>query len=353
LILPKRVKEQKFPEVEIVDMRKEEKESFFSKKLLQEIQKTLNKKEQVLLFLNRRGFAPFLICRDCGFIYNCPHCIVSLTYHKNPQRMLCHYCGYVSNVPLNCSQCKGTNLFFKNIGTQAVEEKIKKYFPKVGVVRMDKDTTYSKDAYLRILNDFKNKKYEILIGTQIIAKGHDIPGLSLAGIINADVALNLPDFRAAEKTFQLLVQVAGRVGRHKNQGKVIIQTYLPFHYAIKNAQEKNLQNFYETELFYRSKLNYPPFSYLANLVFWDKNENILEQNSLKLKKILEPLAEKEITVLGPAPCPLAKIKDKYRYHFLLKCNNLKTLLNELKPISPLLINLQKNLVLDINPQNML
>ncbi|WP_066638763.1 primosomal protein N' [Desulfolucanica intricata] len=325
LLLENRVDYKPMPGVEVVDMRAELQRGnagIFSNILLQKIDEKINRKEQVLLFINRRGFAPIVICRKCGFVLKCPHCDISLTYH-NDSRLRCHYCNYtISKVDI-CPGCGAEHIRYSGIGTQKVEEEIKRIFPSVRVLRMDADTTSRKGAHEKILKTFLKGEANILVGTQMIAKGLNLPRVTLVGVINADTTLHMPDFRAAEKTFQLLTQVAGRAGRGTLPGEVIVQTYDPDHYSIITARKHDYTSFFNKEMKVRRALGYPPFSRLIRIVIYGKEESSVCYNAHLLKESLVTAginiaAVSEYDVLGPAPAPLHKIKQKYRWQIFLK-----------------------------------
>lgn len=324
ILLNQRATGLPYPDVEIVDMRAELKsgnKSIFSQSLLEAIKNSIEQKEQVILFLNRRGFANFILCRDCGYVMKCPNCDISLTYHRDRNIMRCHHCNIFKGVPLVCPVCKNPDIRYFGVGTQRVEEDLKSILGDVSILRMDADTTKRKYDYHRILTNFRSGKADILLGTQMIAKGHDFPNVTLVGIINADTALNLPDFRAAERTFQLLTQVGGRAGRGEKPGKIIIQTYNPENKAIISVKDENYEEFYQTEIKERESLNYPPFSKIINIVLSSSSWERLKQANQVLKDLVKKSElEKFCQILGPAPCPLSRIKNRYRWHLILKIN---------------------------------
>ncbi|ADG82647.1 primosomal protein N' [Thermincola potens] len=329
--MPNRIGNRPMPEVHIVDLRREMEQgnrSIFSSRLQEEIAAVLQKKEQIILFLNRRGYSTFVVCRDCGFVVKCRYCNISLTYHAHGEKMICHYCGYKAKVPQVCPVCRSKHIRYFGLGTQRVEDEIKKLFPQARVLRMDVDTTSRKGAHEKILTDFAAGKADILIGTQMIAKGLDFPKVTLVGVISADTSLNLPDFRAAERTFQLLTQVAGRAGRAGAPGKVIVQTYAPAHYSVRTAQKHDFPGFYGIEIETRREMEYPPFSRLLRIVISGFDENkviraahILAENvQAQLRGVEERL---EQPLLGPAPAPLTKLRNKYRWQLCIKAKNRK------------------------------
>jgi len=320
------------PEVEIVDMRLELRQGhrrIFSRLLLEELTASLKRGEQSLLFLNRRGFANFLLCRECGFVVRCPSCAVSLTLHADQDRLICHYCSHQTRVAQSCPGCGGVKIRHFGAGTQRVENEVNELYPGVGVIRMDSDTTGSRGAHQRLYRQFRERKAQILIGTQMIAKGFDFPDVTLVGVITADTALNLPDFRAAERTFQLLTQVAGRAGRGEKPGRVVIQTYHPDHYSIKTAAGHDYETFYQMELEHRRQLSYPPFSDLVRFLFTGAQETLVWEAACAFTGRLTPLLG-SIELLGPAPAPLHRLKTFYRVQALLKGEQLSSMASRLR-----------------------
>ena len=321
LSLPERVENRPLPEVEIVDMREEflatRRQSTFSRTLTSAIQDRLERGEQTMLLLNRRGFSSFVACRACGERIECRDCAVTLTYHRRDRRLLCHYCNYAEPIPSRCPACGSEHINFLGQGSERVEEELRRNFPEARVARLDRDTVTSKRAFEKILYGFRDHAYDILVGTQMIAKGHDIPNVTLVGIVSADVGLGMPDFRAAERTFQLLTQAAGRAGRGDVPGQVIIQTLNPDHYAIRFASGQDYEGFFAKELQFRRLMRYPPFSALANvLVRAEKKENALRLAG-ELSQVLNP-PPPELKTMGPAEAPVPKLKREYRYQMLIK-----------------------------------
>ncbi|RJX29340.1 MAG: primosomal protein N' [Dethiobacter sp.] len=317
------------PSVEVVDMRREfndKNRSIFSRPLRRAMEETLSRGEQMMLFLNRRGFSSFQLCRQCGQVIKCPSCDVSLTYHSSPEHLQCHYCGYKRVILEFCPNCNSRYIRNFGLGTQRVEKEVKSIFPEIEVIRMDSDTTIDRRAYTRIWNTFKEKRASVLIGTQMIAKGFDFPGVTLVGIVAADITLHLPDFRAGERTFQLLSQAAGRAGRGAREGRVIIQTFTPWHYSIKAAAAHNYMNFLQEEFKRRKILLYPPFSEIILISCSSPLETKARDSAESLKKRLaESLpssGQGEAELLGPSPAPLFKIKERFRYHLIYKGFNL-------------------------------
>ncbi|HTZ96800.1 MAG TPA: primosomal protein N' [Terriglobales bacterium] len=322
LELPDRVEQRPLPEVEVVDMRQEFQETahepVISRKLAEEIAQRLDRKEQVMVLLNRRGYSPLVLCRTCGKVLECRNCAIAMTHHKRSHRMLCHYCGFSAPVPKVCAECGSEYVYFLGTGSEKLEELLHGMFPQARIGRLDRDTVRGREDFERVLNALHQGELDLLVGTQMIAKGHDIHGVTLVGVVGADAALGLPDFRAAERTFQLLTQVAGRAGRGETPGKVIVQAYFPDHYAVQYAAQHDFVGFYEKELRFRSWMHYPPYSAIANvLVRGDKLDEVLQWSG-KLGKWFESTRHEGIRVLGPAAAPLLRLKRDYRYHFVLK-----------------------------------
>ncbi len=358
--LTERIKGRALPDVDLVDMRKEFRSgnrSMFSTALYKAIRDTLSRNEQLILFINRRGFAGFQLCRECGNVIKCPSCEVSLTYHLVPEHLKCHYCGYRSPLYLNCPSCNSRYIRNFGLGTQKVEREVRELFPGAEVVRMDSDVITGRGFHETIWRAFKEKKASILIGTQMVAKGLDFPGVTLVGVISADVALNLPDFRSGERTFQLLVQVSGRAGRGENQGRVIIQSYNPQNYSIKAAVSQDYKSFITEEYHRREMLNYPPFSQLILFRCSSPEDEKARREIENLKQRLkEVLPGEPGEFLGPAPAPLLKIKGHYRYHLLLKGENLESYVLRIKEtVQKFRIELKEEVrvIVDFNPQMML
>jgi primosomal protein N' (replication factor Y) len=322
LELPDRVEKRPLPEVEIIDMRQEFQETgheqVISRKLTEEIRQRLDRKEQVMVLLNRRGYSPLVLCRACGSHLECRNCAVAMTHHKRSHRMVCHYCGYMTPVPKACGECGSEYVQFLGTGSEKLEELLHGLFPQARIGRLDRDTVRGRDDFERALNALNQGELDLLVGTQMIAKGHDIHGVTLVGVVGADAALGFPDFRAAERTFQLLTQVAGRAGRGQTPGKVVLQTFFPDHYAVQYAAQHDFAGFYEKELRFRSWMHYPPYSSLANvLVRSDKLDEALTWSGI-LGKWFEKTRHEGIRVLGPAAAPIVRLKRDYRYHFVLK-----------------------------------
>lgn len=318
LTLPHRIDGRPLPEVSVVDLRQEHRAGnphILSRTLQAAIRERLARREQVILFLNRRGFATIVLCRECGLVLECPHCAIALTYHRGGL-LRCHYCNYYARVPAACPGCGGSQLRYFGTGTQRVEDGVKNLFPEASVVRVDADTATRRRSLEAMLSSFREHRADIMVGTQMIAKGLHLPQVTLVGVICADTTLFLPDFRAAERTFQLLTQVAGRAGRGDVPGKVIIQTYVPEHYSIVAARDYDYEAFFKKEVALRRKLGYPPFCSLARVIFKGPRPDEVKEGAEHFKRCLGDLGEG--AVLGPAPAPLAKINDQFRWHLMLK-----------------------------------
>ena len=373
LSLPNRVFDRKMPDVHIVDMRTELKKgnrTIFSDILRSSIEERLVRREQIILFLNRRGHSTYVFCRTCGYVERCDNCSISLTYHRETQQLVCHHCGSKRPTHPTCPQCSSEAIRFFRPGTQAVEQEVRKAFPKAKVQRFDADSTARKNAHQQILEAFEHQKIDILIGTQMVSKGLDFPNVTLVGVIAADTALNLPDFRAGEHTFSLLTQVAGRSGRAELEGKVVIQTYMPEHYCIAAAQHHDYLDFYRQEIEARDALRYPPFSHVAVLLLRGQDEKEVidtahvvrdqlemwqtdQEHTSRVPDIEAPVVE----ILGPAPAPLAKIEGKFRWHLLLRsptAEKIGQLLKHLTEDPPATIKSKAiEFVIDIDPTNTL
>ena len=359
LELNSRVDGKAMPPMKIVDMRNELRSgniSLFSRELFRDMQEKLSKGEQIILFLNRRGFSTFVSCRSCGYVFKCEECDISMTYHRSGL-LVCHYCGKTKRAPQKCPKCDSKYVKFFGAGTERVEEEVKKYFKDARVLRMDVDTTRGKDSYEKIYNTFKEGKADILIGTQMISKGLDFKNVTLVGILAADMSINIPDYRAAERTFQIITQVAGRAGRGENQGKVVIQTYTPEHYSLEYAVNYDYEGFYEKEFTVRALIRYPPFGKILLINGISKKEELLKNFMHKIFNMIKPLAEKEVEVdiLGPIPCLVAKVKENYRWQIVIKGEFESEFA---KKIKELLYDENKNVYndirisMDINPNNL-
>ena len=331
LELPGRIEARPMPEVQLIDMRQEfletRKQETFSRKLIDALTGRVENGEQTIVLLNRRGFSSFVACRSCGERVQCINCSLTLTYHKRDRRLLCHYCGYAEKVPSACPKCQSDKIYFLGLGSERVEEELHRAFPAARIARLDRDTVTGKRQYENILQDFREGNYDILVGTQMIAKGHDIPNVTLVGVVSADIGLGMPDFRAAERTFQLLTQVAGRAGRGSIPGIVLVQTINPDHYAVRLAAAQDYQAFYEKELNFRRMMMYPPFSAMANVLVRSEKKEMAMRMSSELGFLLSPPPEK-LRIMGPAEAPVPRLKNEYRYQFLVKAASRKAL-NEL------------------------
>ncbi|MGA7827586.1 MAG: primosomal protein N' [Geobacteraceae bacterium] len=323
LPLPERVQGRLLPETRIIDTR-HLKGATFSPEMIAAITDNLTTGGQTLLFLNRRGFATFLQCKDCGHVYRCPNCSVSLIHHRSKQRHFCHYCDYSLPAPSVCPECHGTDIGLFGRGTERLEDEVKELFPDARVARMDSDTTSGRGGHARILKQLEEGSIDILIGTQMIAKGHDYPGVTLVGIVSADATLNIPDFRSAERTFQLVSQVMGRAGRGDMPGKVIIQGLSHDHYALLRAAAHDYRGFYEEEVVFREEAGYPPFSFLAMVAISGTAEKSVEKGAQDAARSLREERQQlkiRTEILGPAPAPLAKVRGRFRWQILLKAHN--------------------------------
>jgi primosomal protein N' (replication factor Y) len=328
--LPGRVADRPLPEVEIVDLRRRKKVAgglSLSPLLKSRMRETLERGEQVMLLMNRRGFSSYLMCEDCGEIVRCPRCDISLTYHSSPPAMLCHYCLYEKPPASICHKCGGFALGYFGSGTQRVEDELRTDFDGYSVLRMDRDTTRKMGDHRRLLERFGKGEAQILLGTQMIAKGHDFPGVTLVGVVLADMALNLPDFRSAERTFSLLVQVAGRAGRGEQPGRVVIQTFNPEHPAVQFAARQDYAAFYADEIALRQELWYPPFSHLVNVLFFGEDERAVRAAAEHAAATMASTPEARAgQMLGPAPCALARIHRKHRWHLTFKAHQVQEIM---------------------------
>ena len=334
--LPHRVDHRKMPVVRIVDMRveaeREGRPNVFSRDLVNAIQERLKRAEQTMLFLNRRGFASSVICTQCGYVANCGQCSVAMTYHKKIDEMICHVCGRIHKVPSKCPECSDPTFRMAGYGTQRVEEIVKKLFPHARVQRMDSDTTTKKDSHRRILGEFRTGKIDILVGTQMIAKGLHFPNITLVGVISADLSLHMPDFRASERTFQLLTQVAGRAGRGEVAGEVIVQTYTPFHPAIQAARRLDYGGFYDQEIEFRRELKYPPFSRMVCVTLRGVSEEKVMFSAKVLAESLAPQLSDKVAMSGPAPAPIEKMKGQYRHQLIFRAPTTALITDPLKKL---------------------
>lgn len=359
LEMPDRIEERPMPKVSLLDMREEfletRKQAVFARALINAMHSKIDVGEQIIVMLNRRGFSTFVACRACGERIQCVNCAVALTWHRRDRRLLCHYCSYAIRVPEKCPKCQSEHIYFLGTGSEKVEDEIHREFPAARVARLDRDTVTGKKQYEHILNNFRERNFDILVGTQMIAKGHDIPNVTLVGVVSGDVGLGMPDFRAAERTFQLLTQVAGRAGRGTLPGIVLIQTINPDHYAIRMAAAQDYNAFYEKELQFRRMMQYPPFSAMANLLIRaEKQEDALRMSG-ELGRFLNPPPE-GVRIMGPAEAPVVRIKAEFRYQVLIKASSRKTL-NELLRRSIAFTRERKwpvtSLIVDVDPLSLL
>lgn len=316
--LTKRLSGGELPKVSCINLSNFQMDGCISKPLEEEIKKTLENKRQVILFLNRRGFTHFFTCNSCNYNIVCKNCSVQLTYHKNTNRLKCHYCGWSTTPPESCPQCGSLDIGCSGFGTEFIEAETKAKFPNAKILRLDTDSISKKEELLQKLEDFKNNKYDILLGTQMVAKGLNFPNLQLVGVILADAGLHMPDFRASERTFSLITQVAGRAGRYFKGGKVFVQTYNPYSEPILFACENRIFEYYENEISQRNLLSFPPFSRLIRLVFRSFNKQLAYETAQDAAKILAETLPKEAELFGPTECPIEKINSNWRYHILLK-----------------------------------
>jgi len=360
LELTKRANNSKLPEVEIVDLKMElanGNRSMLSVSLHNAIEQNLKERRQTILFLNRRGYSTFIMCRECGYTVKCKNCDISLTYHKTENKLKCHYCGYEEKLVTICPECKSTKIRYFGTGTQKLEQEINKIFPQATTIRMDIDTVTKKNSHEEILNTFKNEGIDILIGTQMVVKGHHFPNVTLVGVIAADSSLNIDDYRANERTFQLLTQVAGRAGRENLEGKVIIQTYNPENFAIQCAKEQKYEKFSDTEIALRKQLKYPPFCDIILIGFNSLVEKEIIEVSNKVYEYLKSnLDGQDFIVLRPMPSPIDKIQNKFRWRIIIKGNmteSANTVINNcLKTIYD--ANYKNTRVtVEVNPNNMI
>ncbi|MDP9269034.1 MAG: primosomal protein N' [Acidobacteriota bacterium] len=363
LELRERVEQRALPGVELVDMKVEFAETgadhLFSRKLTEEITACLARGEQAMILLNRRGYSAIVLCRSCGEKIECVNCAIALTYHKGANKLECHYCGYKRPVPKTCPKCGSEHIYFLGSGSEKLEDVLQTAFPGARIGRMDRDTIRGRGDFERVLNQMHAGEIDLLVGTQMIAKGHDVPGVTLVGVVGADFALGFPDFRAAERTFQLLTQVAGRAGRGETPGRVILQTFFPDHYAIQFAAQHDYDGFFEKEIRYRGWMHYPPFTALANvLVRSDKLEHALRWAGM-LGRWFEANVKpktKGLRVLGPAAAPIVRLKRDYRYHFVLKSDSRKRLNEILRAMLGHAVE-QKiprtNVIVDVDPLSLL
>ena len=353
LQLPVRTAEREMPQIQLVDLAQHEGESLLSEPLQTALSEALEAGEQTLLLLNRRGYAPFLLCHDCGAALRCPNCDITLTYSQVQRSLRCHYCDFHQSPPNSCERCSGVRLLPEGMGTERLEEEIRQNFPDARVARMDRDTTSRKGAHHRLVEQMMAGEIDVLIGTQMIAKGHDFPAVTLVGVLNADTALNLPDFRSAERVFSLLSQVAGRAGRGDRPGRVMIQTYAADNYALDYVARHDYKGFAELELSQRQALAYPPFGYLVHLVLSGNDENKVHSAAEQICVNLTPGAA-DVEILGPAPCLLPRLRNKHRVQILLKSKQRDPLRRKIEQLGRFRSKLPAGVVLtiDVDPVDM-
>ncbi len=355
LTLEKRISKSGLPNIEIIDMREElatGNKTVFSRKLYYAMKDAISKKEQIMLFLNRRGYSTFIMCRDCGHVVKCEECDVSMTYHSEENKLICHYCGKTKEVMNVCPMCTSKNIRYFGTGTQKIEAEIKKYFPEASVIRMDIDTTRVKNGHEKIINKFKDEKIDILLGTQMIAKGHDFSNVTLVGILAADSSMNIGDYRANEKTYQLLTQMAGRAGRGDKKGTAIVQTYMPDEFCIQCVKKQDFTEFYKNEINVREKLNYPPFYDIIVSVISGSDEEKVKNEAMALYQLFA----ENFTPYSPVPAPISKISNEYRWRILIKDNldeeKIELLRETIKKYRKVQ-NTELKVTIDVNPNNML
>ena len=358
LKLTKRANESNLPKVNVIDLREElanGNRSILSRKLYEEIEKNLKDKKQTILFLNRRGYSTFVMCRDCGYTVKCKNCNITMTYHIKTNKLKCHYCGHEEKNLTECPECHSKNIKYFGTGTQRLEEDINKIFPEATTIRMDIDTVTRKNSHEEILNKFKNDNINILIGTQMVVKGHHFPNVTLVGVIAADSSLYIEDYRANERTFQILTQVAGRAGREKLPGRVIIQTYNPDNFAIECSKKQNYDEFYETEIELRKQLKYPPFCDIISIGLTDTDNNKIKNVSERLYNNISRTIKNEkmdFNIYKPLPCPIDKIKNKYRWRIILKGKLNNKIIDIINKSIEQVNSKTTRIIVDTNPTNL-
>jgi primosomal protein N' (replication factor Y) len=359
LQLPERIAQRPMPQVRIIDMRTEfletKRQSTFSRALLEEMEARLKNGEQTILLLNRRGFSSFMVCRQCGERMLCENCSVVLTLHRRDRRMLCHMCGFAEKVPEACPKCGSDQIQFLGTGSERVEDELHQHLPTARIARLDRDSASAKGAFENILQSFRDRDTDILVGTQMIAKGHDIPNVTLVGVVLADIGLSMPDYRAAERSFQLLTQAAGRAGRGSVPGQVLIQTLNPDHYAIRFAAEQDYEGFFRKELEFRKHLRYPPFAACANIIVRAENQEEALRLSSELGFLLNP-APPQVRVMGPAEAPVLRVRNEFRYQIFLKAARRTVLRETIKTIRAYAEKEKwraTSMVIDVDPINLM
>jgi primosomal protein N' (replication factor Y) len=359
LSLPERIEQRPLPNVQVIDMRAEfvetGRQDLFSRAFEEAVKGRLSDGEQIMILLNRRGFSTVVACRSCGHRMECRDCSLALTYHRGERKLMCHYCSYIEPVPSKCPKCDSEYVYFLGTGAEKVEDALRQRFPTARIARLDRDAVRGRDHYETVLNAFREKSYDMLVGTQMIAKGHDIPNVTFVGVVSADVGLGIPDFRAAERTFQLLTQVAGRAGRGHRPGQVLLQTINPDHYAVRFAAAQDYEGFYRKEVHFRRMMHYPPFTAMASLLVRSKKLEEALALSGKLGHHLRDLPE-NVRMLGPAAAPVVRLKTDYRYQFLFKAANRKVLAGVLRKARD--YALSENwpataLVIDVDPMSLM
>jgi primosomal protein N' (replication factor Y) len=358
--LKTRVEERALPNVEIVNMREEYsaegKQVIFSRPLLQAVAARLERREQTMILLNRRGYAAFLLCRRCGFTFQCSSCSVALTYHRSIDKLMCHYCGLARRPESRCSECDSEYIHYVGEGTERLEGELKQIHPNARIGRVDRDTMRHMRDFERVLGGFRNGEIDILVGTQMIAKGHDFPRVTLVGVIGADAPLSLPDFRAAERTFQLLTQVAGRSGRGDQPGEVVIQSYFPDHYTFQLAVTQRFEDFYARESRYRKAMFYPPFTALAGVMVTDREPTRAATLAREVGEFLDSLRSNSVRILGPAPAPVERIKKVFRHQLLIKSSSRATLHHMLERLQTYIEEKKigaTRVIIDVDPVSLL
>ena len=354
LTLDKRANEADLPNIKIVDLKEElinGNKSMISMELYKAIEENLKNKKQTILFLNRRGFSTFVMCRDCGYTVKCKNCNITLTYHLDDKKLKCHYCGYEQENVKICPECNSKKIKYFGAGTQKLEGEINKMFPKASTIRMDIDTVKRKNSHEEILNKFKNENMDILIGTQMVVKGHHFPNVTLVGVIAADSSLNIQDYRANERTYDILTQVAGRAGREKTKGKVIIQTYNPDNFCIECVKEQDYLKLYNTEINIRKQLKFPPFCDIIVIGFTGNNLKEIKKVSEKIYDILKQ-KESEMAIYKPFPAPIDKIKGKYRWRIIIKCKLTGKIIDKINYAIKNIENTSVRIYVDVNPNSL-
>ena len=355
ITIDKRIENRSLPEVEIIDMTKEIKDTFsLSAKLVDALRQNVKDHYQSLILLNRRGYSNYFLCTDCGHTHKCPLCSITLIYHKDTNTLNCHYCGSWLNPESKCPECTGKEIKYLGTGTQRVEEELNRLVPELSLKRMDRDTTQKKLSHHKIVRQMEEKKIDLLLGTQMVAKGHDFPDVTISAVISADTALNLPDFRSAERAFQLFTQLAGRAGRGDLPGKAYIQTYEPDHFVFDFVRSHNYKGFYEKEIEQRKELSYPPFSKLIRIIFSFRTKEKAKQITSNISARIRTIELNNIEVLGPSPAPIEKIRNLWRWHLILKGKNAKALRQKAREIvNKLDLMREVKVDIDVDPINLL